>query len=475
MDVTFSQSSNSSGGGGGGGGGFKSYCDSGTDMSTAELNLPFPLSQSQSISANTSSLHQSSAPPHHMKVFLRIRPILSSNTSCIVKFDSESTISIVAPEVSKRAQYTKLEERHYTFNKVFSIDSDQSEIFDSVVEPMMNRFIRDRGNCVLMAYGMTNAGKTYTMQGNPQDEGLFPRLIRKIMDIVPAESKYELKIAMAEIYQEKVYDLLSEKKIDLKLRETKDKVIEVCKLTSHPVTGVESVMGLFNVASSRRSKTSTALNELSSRSHAIYSLSLDVQGVVSTFHVVDLAGAERGNRTKSCSLNQQKEANYINVSLMKLWRCLQGMKKKANDSGSGLDIIPYRESKLTYLLMPDIAKAGLNGVAMITCINPQVEDYDETISILSNASLAFKIKEIVEVISKPPPHPHPHPQKESNNNKSRSLKSSLPINKNTKRKLMNSSKDLSTEIDENAAAMISRRFRIASASALPTFVASLTF
>ena len=81
---------------------------------------------------------------------------------------------------------------------------------------------------------------------------------------------------------------------------------------------------------------------------------------------------------------------------MQLWRCLAGMKRKSSD-GNGLDLIPYRESKLTHLLMPELGRAGLSGVAMITCVNPQVDDYDETISVLSNASIACKITEIVEV------------------------------------------------------------------------------
>lgn len=61
------------------------------------------------------------------------------------------------------------------------------------------------------------------------------------------------------------------------------------------------------------------------------------------------------------------------------------------------DVIPFRESKLTHLLMPILCRAGLSGVGLIACINPQVDDYDETISILGNASLASKIKEISDI------------------------------------------------------------------------------
>jgi hypothetical protein len=89
---------------------------------------------------------------------------------------------------------------------------------------------------------------------------------------------------------------------------------------------------------------------------------------------------------------QQREANNINQSLTTMWRCLNSMKTKDNTG-----IIPFRDSKLTHLLMPQLCRAGASCVSMIACINPQVDDYDETISVLSNASLASRIKEIADL------------------------------------------------------------------------------
>ena len=96
------------------------------------------------------------------------------------------------------------------------------------------------------------------------------------------------------------------------------------------------------------------------------------------------------------TMAQQREANNINMSLMQLWRCLQAM-QVACKSGKNSDVIPFRESKLTHLLMPLLSRVGLKGIAMITCVNPQINDYDETISILGNASLACQIKEISDL------------------------------------------------------------------------------
>ena len=90
------------------------------------------------------------------------------------------------------------------------------------------------------------------------------------------------------------------------------------------------------------------------------------------------------------------------MSLMQLWRCLYAVKKK-NDSN---DMVPFRESKLTHILMPTLYRVGTTGAAMIACVNPQSADYDESISVLGNASLACEInvKEIVpaEKVVKPP-------------------------------------------------------------------------
>jgi Kinesin motor domain len=60
------------------------------------------------------------------------------------------------------------------------------------------------------------------------------------------------------------------------------------------------------------------------------------------------------------------------------------MQRKGSESNSekNIDIIPFRDSKLTHLLMPQLCRAGLSGVAMIACVNPQIDDYDETLSIL---------------------------------------------------------------------------------------------
>jgi kinesin family protein 3/17 len=335
-----------------------------------------------------------------MKVFLRIRPIKSTLESTM-SVESDTSISTNAPDTSKRAIYTKTEQRNYAFSKVYGPEINQEEVYKTTALPLLKRLCNGESS-VLFAYGMTNAGKTYTIQGNQNSApGILPRLITDILGSRSAKAgvKYSMNISMLEIYQEKVYDLLSTSKEKLSIRDGNGNV-EVAKLSTHSISLAKEAVKLMDIASAKRHKSSTGLNTVSSRSHAVYTVTLeqtsiatDEQLSVSSFYLVDLAGAERGNRTKATAV-QQQEANSINVSLMKLWRCLQGMRKS---KGSVTDIIPFRESKLTHLLVPILGKAGVGGVAMIACVNPQVEDYDETLTVLGHASLAMKIKEITDL------------------------------------------------------------------------------
>lgn len=245
---------------------------------------------------------------------------------------------------------------------------------------------------MFFAYGMTNAGKTHTIQGDKDTPGCLPRLVTSVLERMRDETDWDLTTGMMEIYQEKIFDLLGKNKSKLHVRDGNGRV-EVTGLSAHPIGSADQAVDYLNEAAKRRSKSNTFLNTGSSRSHAIYSLSLKrmIEGRETTavFQVVDLAGAERGKRTMGTNL-QRNEANYINKSLMMLWRCLQAMHNKVAN-------IPFRESKLTHLLMPLLGRVGLAGIGMITCVNPQINDYDETISILGNASLACRIQEISDM------------------------------------------------------------------------------
>lgn len=98
---------------------------------------------------------------------------------------------------------------------------------------------------------MTNAGKTYTIQGNNANPGILPRLVDNVLSKVSMESGYDLSISMLEIYQEKVYDLLSKRRDKLTIRDGNGHV-EVLKLSSNVITSSNEAMKLLDLASTHR-------------------------------------------------------------------------------------------------------------------------------------------------------------------------------------------------------------------------------
>ncbi|XP_062588014.1 uncharacterized protein LOC134249696 isoform X1 [Saccostrea cucullata] len=145
-----------------------------------------------------------------------------------------------------------------------------------------------------------------------------------------------------------------------------------------------------------RQTGSHGLNEFSSRSHSMLTLTIDTEqqdpddenlyltkrGKL-TF--VDLAGSEKVKDSES-SDQMLKESNNINRSLLVLGNCISSLGDPKRRQGH----IPYRDSKLTKLLADSL---GGNGVTlMIACVTPSSHHVHETINTLRYASRAKKIK-----------------------------------------------------------------------------------
>ena len=118
---------------------------------------------------------------------------------------------------------------------------------------MLERFF-EGSDCLLFAYGTANSGKTYTIQGTQSNPGLLPTLVEEIIEVadrMSSVSDCELKVTMLEIYQEKIHDLLSEKKEKLSLRDVNGR-LEVSRLSSHLLTSMSGAISLMELAASRR-------------------------------------------------------------------------------------------------------------------------------------------------------------------------------------------------------------------------------
>ena len=189
---------------------------------------------------------------------------------------------------------------------------------------------------------------------------------------------------------------------------------------------MEHGLELVDEAIKNRQTCSNNINSSSSRSHCICQFelidqtnstnnrSLSSESISSTnatvsdveaspppvLWIVDLAGSERAKRTKfgSASSKQQREAAQINQSLTTLMRCISQLASNFSSS-HGTDstskqqqmMPPYRDSKLTHLLMSHLSGVNAGKTAMIVNVNPSSQDYDETQHVLSYATVAREV------------------------------------------------------------------------------------
>ncbi len=141
-----------------------------------------------------------------------------------------------------------------------------------------------------------------------------------------------------------------------------------------------------------RSTGATLMNEQSSRSHAIFTITIECSDLgpdkksrlrAGKLHLVDLAGSERQNKTGAAGI-RLKEATKINLSLSTLGNVISALVDGKSSH------IPYRNSKLTRLLQDSLG--GNSKTVMVANVGPADYNYDETISTLRYATRAKSIK-----------------------------------------------------------------------------------
>lgn len=287
-------------------------------------------------------------------------------------------------------------------------------------------------NATVLAYGQTGSGKTYTMgtaYAGASDEtpvGIVPRVLEEVLQAAAEkEASMACTVTMSylEIYNEQVRDLLW-KGGDAEPRHMlyKDAFgnYEVKGLTDVPVTSLDELSAALTSGAQRRTTASTAMNAVSSRSHAIITLKLvqrpmakgahaaspgspaavgdaelaegggcdegeDLDAHVvktSLFRLVDLAGSERSKKT-GAEGTRLREANNINQSLTTLGLCITALASRARH-------IPFRNSKLTQLLTNSLG--GNSATTMIACVSPADSNYEETLLTLRYADAASSIE-----------------------------------------------------------------------------------
>lgn len=278
---------------------------------------------------------------------------------------------------------------------MFAPSSGQEAIFQEVSEFVQSAL--DGYNVCLFSYGQTGSGKTHTMQGSGvgQMRGIIPRSIEQVgaykIQLEKEGWKYEMKVSFLEIYNETIRDLLRESKDEELKHEVKvdrDGRRFVSDLTMKNIepTDTEAVEEIMRQAAKHRSVASTDMNAVSSRSHSVFTLHLTAvhpkqkQALRGTLNLVDLAGSERLERSGATG-DRAKEAVAINKSLSSLTDVFAAIGKKASH-------IPFRNSKLTYLLQPSLS--GNGKTLMLVNLSPTDASAQESLCSLRFASQVNK-------------------------------------------------------------------------------------
>ena len=296
----------------------------------------------------------------------------------------------------------------FTYDNVFSHDSRQLDIFEEVGKPVVDAAIKGYNGSVF-AYGQTGSGKTYTMLGTPENPGLIPRVIQHLFSklnanqeennnsVDAAKVKHVIRVSYLEIYNERVLDLLDVEAGTKQLRENIKRGVYVDKLLEKKVNTPDEAAEWMAVGNNNRKTASTAMNSQSSRSHAVFTLTVEMSMInkntgvrltrYSRVNLIDLAGSERQRDTLVTGA-RLKEASTINKSLSTLGNVIMSLVDIAN-TGTARHV-HYRDSKLTFLLRDSLG--GNTRTSMIATISPKEKNYAESLSTLKFAQRAKYIR-----------------------------------------------------------------------------------
>ncbi|CAH0490320.1 unnamed protein product [Peronospora farinosa] len=384
----------------------------------------------------------------NIQVFCRVRPVINEelekswgsklavnvvNQSDLAAMDFRSDRLTPTDSDEKTASNGNMEDlannsswKVFTFDRILGPEETQNDVFREV-EPIAQSVVDGFKACIF-AYGQTGSGKTYTMEGTPSDPGLNYKVISHIFQSIqlrgaiyavePAttedqddemnglhtateSSVYHVQVGVLEIYNDSVRDLINSTNKALEIRhDSATGDICVPDLTMSTVSSPQQTIDVLRIAQTNRVTGKTNSNMHSSRSHSIVIVqiskrrldnddadrdSADLEAeeeACGKLYLVDLAGSERVKKS-NVSGDMLREAAHINKSLSALADVMEALDKK-------MAHIPYRNSKLTYLLQ-DVLNSSCKTV-MIVNVGPTIENASETYRSLQ---LAERVRNIV--------------------------------------------------------------------------------
>lgn len=331
-----------------------------------------------------------------------------------------------APSASDAAAALVASTYRFAFDEVYPPSASQAHVYAAAAAPAVAAVLAGY-NAAVIAYGQTGAGKTHTMEGAPTGEarGIIPRAVEDAFagitgagsgDPATASTRFLVRASYLQIYNESVSDLLRPERTNLPIREDARRGVFVEGLSEWVVRSPGEVHALMQRGRDARATGATRLNEASSRSHAVLTITVErcaedgeegqaaatasnaatARVRVGKLHLVDLAGSERVSVTGATG-RRLEESKRINQSLSALGNVIAALtdpKRRGGGAGAGAGAgppsstghIPYRDSKLTRLLEDSLG--GNCVTTLVATVSPSACSFAESLSTLKFATRA---------------------------------------------------------------------------------------
>ncbi|CAG9782344.1 unnamed protein product [Diatraea saccharalis] len=322
-----------------------------------------------------------------VKVIVRCRPLSDREQ----KEGYDEVVKVWPERGAVQVYNPKGQDKLFTYDAAYDCTADTQTIYDEMVRPLVASVLDGFNGCVF-AYGQTGTGKTHTMEGTTEHEGIIPRAFRHIWAHIENSASPDVTHLVAcsyvELYLEDVRDLLAKDGKKLTIRGQELNGFYIPEMTSVVCKSAAEMVRVMRAGNRNRAAGRTDMNEHSSRSHAVFLVTVETAHRatnrirVGKLNLVDLAGSERQRKT-GASADRLREAARINQALSSLGNVISALAENSPH-------VPYRDSKLTRILQDSLG--GNSKTIMIANIGPASYNYDETITTLRYAHRAKAIK-----------------------------------------------------------------------------------
>jgi len=265
-----------------------------------------------------------------IKVVVRVRDLIGRKRDQVKAFTTQDSTEIVQKNTKKS----------WTFDRVYSPLDNNSAVYSDTAADIIEKTV-EGFNTTIFAYGQTSSGKTHTMYGTSEENGVIGMAVEWLFFAVEEtpDRRFLMNVLYMEIFNEMVNDLLSDPKTrpaaGLKVMENEEGFY-VEGLLQKTVTSAEEIHRFMKIGEKSRHMGKTNMNEKSSRSHTIFIITLEStnrsndadeimedseegrQVTVAQLNLVDLAGSEMAAQTGGRSrapVSYQSDSDFLCLKL----------------------------------------------------------------------------------------------------------------------------------------------------------------